>query len=178
MATDIIVGVNAYVDVDTAEAYIEGNFGSSADWLALSFDEKSQTLISASRLIDQQYAPFVSMATSPTQKLAFPRKTFYYTDPILGYDIRVESDEIPPLLEIAVSDLAVHLASNKETLFGGESTIEWSSLTLDSLSISRSPGSGPIGSKRVSLFPYSVAKLMESLTVPTVLNRNHWWRTN
>jgi hypothetical protein len=174
----LVVGTNSYVDLVTAEEFIP-KFFDTTSWSSLTDEEKENTLINASQVIDIRFSPFVSYAISETQSMAFPRKAFSYMDPRLGLYIQVEDDVYPLILQKAVMMLATHFAEYKQTLFGSESNVEWSNLVLEGVgSVSRNPGQGPIGSKSISLIPNDVATLIRPLTLYGDAGTTRWWRSN
>lgn len=173
----LVLGTNSYVDLATAEEFIP-KFFDTTSWSSLTDEAKETTLMNASQLIDIRFAPFLSFAASETQDMAFPRKAFSYMDPRLGLYVQVAEGDYPIMLQKAVMVLANHFAENQQTLFGGEATVEWSNISLDGLSISRSPGTGPIGSKTVPLIPNDVLYLIRPLTLYGDAGVNRWWRAN
>ncbi len=99
IATAGAADANAYLDVDGANAYQDSHlYGSS--WFDASENDKTVSLIWATRLLDQHFVWLGSVATS-TQSLSWPRAATFDRDGRLQ-----ANDEIPVVIENATAELA------------------------------------------------------------------------
>jgi hypothetical protein len=160
---------NSYVS-DVSE-FLDG----IADWDAASADEQDQSLVDATRSLDNRY--WIGSAVLVTQPLAWPRTGVSFWDPTLGLMVEVADDEIPRRLQIGTAQLALHLLRNPSVLADPYAT-RYDSITVGPISLS----SGDYDSRppAVPLVPHSVNKLVSPL-----VNSNSatggafaWWRSN
>jgi len=157
----LVKGTNSYSTVSEADLYFEDRLDAAA-WTSAGNDLKGQALITATRMLDNMR--WVGVASSETQKLAFPR-TGEYFDPRLGIDVALDEDEVPERVVNATYEIAYHLLNNDGLLdeTGSALSIEVGRIKLDRV---RKPSGTP-----------SFAK---SLVKPLLLNEGSttWWRAN
>lgn len=92
---------NSYVDVLEADTY-HSTVG-NVDWASYTTEEKEQSLMMATRAVDQLYGLYyLSVIKNQTQTLLFPRHTFYDR-----YGRLVSAGVIPTALKDAVSEIAL-----------------------------------------------------------------------
>lgn len=96
---------SVYANVATADAYMNASTQDQFDtWSALTTDEKSRGLVSATRLIDRQR--WLGEKTDPLQELAFPRTGLTDCD-----GTEIDPDTVPQQVVDASILLALDLAS-------------------------------------------------------------------
>lgn len=127
---DAIAGsatANSYLDLGTADQLIDQRPDRNASWLALSDDQKSALLISATDLIDV-YAPYKGNITNDDQRLAFPRTGLQGLN-----GNKVDDSAIPYPVQLACSELAWTLTTTD--LFAEAGTEGFSELKVSSLQL-------------------------------------------
>lgn len=97
----LVVGTNAYVDADTADAYFGDRLNASA-WSGASAAQKDQALVTATLRLDQ--LTFKGVRTDSSQPLAWPRWGVKDED---GY--LLDSDTVPDRIKRATMELALTL---------------------------------------------------------------------
>lgn len=120
---------NSYISVEAASAYHAANFHTAAAWAALTADQKAQAVITASRMLDQQFT-WNGKRTVAAQAMQWPRS--YVPNPVAGQpeeDDYIEEDEVPPEIINACAQLAYEVTqANREAAPAGEGL---SSFTLE-----------------------------------------------
>jgi hypothetical protein len=105
----VTIGANTYEvysDVAAATVYIAAIFGpQSAAWLALSADSQAQTLVSATRYLDEQPWDGTRNGTGGTT-LQWPR------DNVTVDGTAVDATTVPPEFPKALAELAVLIAAD------------------------------------------------------------------
>jgi len=100
-------GINAYITVAEASAYIDDKLDAAA-WSDATLAEQAQAVITATRLLDD--LRWIGTAIIDSQLLAFPRDGSYF-EPRLGKIIYLPV-YVPPRIEQACAELAYHLLNN------------------------------------------------------------------
>lgn len=154
-------GVNSYITVDEADAYLQDRVDVAA-WFTADNTARAQALITATSMLDT--LPWVGYAVSEAQSLAFPRRGSYF-DPRIGYSVNLNEADIPKRILNAVAELAYHLILNDGLL---DSSGGIKSLTV-----------GPIQLNDISPVP-SIPSFVKRLIKPLQVNSggNPWWRAN
>jgi hypothetical protein len=174
----LVLNENSYVDLVTAEEFIP-KFFETTSWSSLTDGEKENTLIHASRVVDLRFSPFLSSAITPTQSMAFPRKSFNYWDPVLNIYVSVPEGVVPPRVQKCVMYLANHFAEYRSTLFAGEDHLDWATVSIDSLSISKVTREGvDVKGTSTAMIPYEARLIIEPLTLYGNTTKALWWRAN
>ena len=106
---------NSYCTLAFADTYHEDSLYGSA-WVDVDDDQKTRALLSATRLLDEQFT-FVGVATTRTQALKWPRFGVYDqggdTFGVIGINgYLVSSNEIPLRLQQATAELAKWLLAS------------------------------------------------------------------
>ena len=118
---------NAYTSLATAEIYISENIHISDTWASLSTQNRINSIIYATSLLDAEIDWIGDRATE-TQALRWPRTSVYDTD---GY--AVDDSIIPTFLQKATSFFAYFLSQNNRT--SENSTRGFKSLKAGSLAM-------------------------------------------
>lgn len=129
------VDANAYASVAEADAFHETNVHTDETWAALTADEKAQALITATRILDQQwqwagYKKTVQQALQwPRVRVPDPDSAGTVVPPSYGYPVYLPDDEVPAPIKRATMDFAGFIVqTNPETPAQGEGL---NSFTLD-----------------------------------------------
>jgi len=167
----LVLNTNSYVTIADADAYFETRID-SAEWEGSNDEVKEQALVTATQLIDDR--PWIGVAVSSSQALAWPRKDAKYYDPRMGQDISVASDETPPQVKIAVYEQALHLLQNEDLIAQKTQTFE--SISVGSISLSDSNNDVT----RTSITPAIVIKPLRPLIKRGSSGGvgSSWWRSN
>jgi hypothetical protein len=157
----LVKGTNSYVTVAEADAYFEDRLDIAA-WSSASSVQKSQALVTATRMLDE--LEWTGVAVSESQPLAFPRSGAYY-DPKLGMDVNFNESTPPTRIVQATYELAYHLLNNDGLL---DDTGSVKNLTVGSISLEL-----VIGANKM---PNTIRKLIKPLQGSN--GSNFWWRAN
>lgn len=106
----LVKGVNVYVDnaLVAADAYFAEHI-SSADWKAATDPEKSNCLVTGTRILDS--LAWIGYAADSAQLLAFPRVGEYF-DTRLGMLVDLSTEPYPTRIVHASFEMAIHLRLN------------------------------------------------------------------
>lgn len=160
MATLTLSAENCYVTLEEAENYFIGRLDSN-QWDDTTMEEKKQSLVTATRLLD--FESYSGVAVDVSQPLAFPRTGSYY-DPKIGSLIEFD-DGIPKRIKQAVYELAYHLLTNDNILDQSSSVEE---IKIDTIMIKKVRAPSKINATVYGL----IAPLLEKGS------SNIWWRAN
>lgn len=167
----LVLNTNSYVTIAEADEYFETRID-SAEWSDSSDEIKEQALVTATQLIDDR--PWIGIAVSSSQALAWPRKEAIYYDPRMGQDITIAEDEVPHQVKFAVYEQALHLLQNEDLISQKTQTFE--SISVGSISLSDSNGDVT----KTSITPSVILKPLRPL-----IKRGQygglgtaWWRAN
>jgi hypothetical protein len=156
----LVKGTNSYVTVEEAVTYFDDRLDVAA-WTSASDDQKRQSLITATAILDD--LEWTGVAVSDSQSLAFPR-TGRYFDPRVGYIVDLPITT-PKTIQRATFEVAYHLLNNDGLLddVGDVKTLEVGTITLSDL-------------RAASRIPGHVTKMIR----PLLNNRgsSSWWRAN
>lgn len=156
----LVKNVNSYVTINEANTYFEDRLDVAA-WTTASDAQKSQALITATKLLDE--LNWTGVAVSASQSLAFPRSGTYY-DPKIGMEVELTSS-IPNRILLGTYELAYHLLNNDGVLdeTGSVRDISVGGISLNSII-------------QTSKIPKTVKSLIKPLQ--TNSGANLWWRAN
>lgn len=141
MATVDIEGVDyfAYADLETADAYLNGEFGDRADaWRDAEVIDQKRALVSGTRVIDGK--GWLGTKTDPDQPGAFPRTGLFYAD-----GTPVPDDEVPVEVTNASIELAAMLNNGEEINPAAGRTTTARRLKAGSVEIENFRQFGPVG---------------------------------
>lgn len=99
----------SYVSIQFADDYIDANSFASADWLALSDENKQRLLIRASKYLDN-IVQWDGEKVDEDSGLRWPRSGVYDRDGFL-----IAEDDIPQALKEAVAEMANYLRTSDWT---------------------------------------------------------------
>lgn len=167
----LVLNTNSYVTTAEAEAYFETRIDSS-EWFDASSDVQEQALVTATQLIDNR--PWIGVAVSSSQALAWPRKEAIYYDPRMGQDITIAENAVPPQVKFAVYEQALHLLQNEDLIAQKTQTFE--SISVGSISLSDSNNDVT----KTSITPSVILKPLRPLIKRGQSGAlgSSWWRAN
>jgi hypothetical protein len=155
------LGINSYVDVETADLYFEDKLDVAA-WTLADIVMKSQALVMATSTLEG--LPWSGTLLSPDQPMCWPRKGEYY-DVGRGTMIQFPSG-IPKKIIAACCELAYHYLNN-DGIFDETGSIL--NLKIDVISLDRiTPPSKLPKYIREGLAGFTIRKG----------NSRGWWRAN
>jgi hypothetical protein len=163
----ISIGTNCYLSLADASAYFLDRLDSE-EWDTASDTTKAAALVTATRIIDNEYS-FIGQAVSSSQRLAWPRAKVSYFDPRLNMVVETATDEYPQRLKDATCEQAYHLLLNENVLESMGSNFERIKV-------------GPIeleGMNEGYVAPPKISSLATSILKPLLLESNFnrsWWR--
>lgn len=143
---------NSYATLAEANSYHETHPHASA-WAGTE-DAKNRALVTATRLLDENFRWFGWPATSNVQVLGFPRSGLYYRDGWRAIPVTV----IPQELKDATSELARHLLTSDVTAESDIDTQGITALTAGPVSLQFS-GAAKVG----SIVPPQVVRMVRHL---------------
>jgi hypothetical protein len=100
-----VTGANTFVTLAEAETFFEGEFD-KADWVAATDANKEIALVTAARILDQQFMWRGKRTTPGTQPMQWPRTG------VQEADRHVENNEIPTPLKEAQALIALSILTN------------------------------------------------------------------
>lgn len=158
----LVVGVNSYVDVETADLYFTDRLDAAA-WTDADETLKGQALVTATSVLDDM--KWAGAMDDAEQALAWPR-TGYYFDPRAGGQQSLDGVLASARLAKACEELAYHLLNNDGLLddTGGVDTLSLGGLELK----------GVVDASEV---PDTVHRLVKPLLLNSGVNSS-WWRNN
>lgn len=135
-----LANANSYVSVAEADAFHVSNFHTATAWAALTADQKAAAVITATRILDQQWI-WNGGKASTTQALQWPRvlapdpdfqtAAVYPYNQTLSLSQYLPSNAVPPAIKRATCDFASAIAAkNFEKAPQGEGI---SSFSLDGM---------------------------------------------
>jgi hypothetical protein len=156
----VLPGQNSYCPLEEADSYFEDRLDAAA-WLEASETEKSQSLVTATSMLDDM--EWLGVMASSSQVLAFPRTGMYY-DPRAGWNETL--DPVPSRLIRAQKELAYHLLNNDGLLDDTgmvESLKIGSAINLEKITTAN-----------------GLPRVVKNLIRPMLLNQGskNWWRAN
>ncbi len=153
-------GTNSYVNVSEAEAYFADRLDVAA-WTSASADQKAQSLVTATMLLDG--LPWGGCVVSDSQALAWPRQGSYF-DPRKGYVVDMP-ETVPQTIITATFEVAYHLLNNDGLLddTGSVKNLQVGSIQLEDIQS-----------------PSSIPKHIRRQFAPLLVNGGSasWWRAN
>lgn len=158
----LTLNVNSYATIPMATLYFEDRLDVAA-WDSANDLQRAQALVTASLMLNE--IRWVGKATSPSQKLAFPREGFYY-DTMLETDVSLVGTVVPDRIIESTYELAYHLLNNDGLLDNAG--------TIANLQV------GPIKIDTIvapARFPNKVRRLFNPL-VAGGAGSHSWWRAN
>jgi hypothetical protein len=122
-----LADANSYASVAEADSFHETNVHSAAKWAVMTSDQKAMSLITATRILDQQWQ-WNGYKKSVTQALQWPRVQVPDPDaagtivpPSYGYPVYLLDNEVPAPIKRATMDFAHSLFNkNPEVSASGE----------------------------------------------------------
>jgi len=167
----LVLNTNSYVTIADADEYFETRID-SAEWEASDDLVKEQALVTATQLIDNR--PWIGIAVSSSQALAWPRKEAIYYDPRMGQDITIAEDETPSQVKLAVYEQALHLLQNEDLIAQKTQTFE--SISVGSIKLTDTNGDVT----KTSITPSVIIKPLRPLVRKgsTGGMGTSWWRAN
>lgn len=149
IATPGLSTSNSYTTIAEADAFHEKNYYAAA-WADLDSDIKMQLLITATRLLDQEY-DWLGDAVDSTQALRWPRSGVEHRDGLYYLD----STTIPTFLREATAEYArmLYLKDRQQALDDAATGIQ--SVTAGSVSVTFDK------QDRIPVIPENVALMLE-----------------
>jgi len=155
------LNVNSYVTVETADAFFLNRIDVAA-WQDASADQKAQSLITATQMLDD--LTWAGTAVSVSQPLAFPRISEYF-DPKVGSIVYLNGTKVPDRIIRATLELAYHLLNNDGLL---DATGDFKSISVGTIKIE--------GIQSASKMPLVIKNVIKPLLVNA--GASAWWRAN
>jgi hypothetical protein len=167
----LVLNTNSYVTTTEADTYFATRIDAD-EWSTANDALKEQALVTATQLIDNR--PWIGLAVSSSQALAWPRKQAIFFDPRMGQDITIAENETPKQVKIAVYEQALHLLQNEDLIAQKTQTFE--SISVGSISLSDS--NSDVG--KTSITPSIVLKPLRPLIRKGSAGGTggSWWRAN
>jgi len=109
----VVAGANSYVSVAFADAYFSPDLNFSTTWDALTNDAKENSLIWATRILDQKVR-WKGSKSDETSDLRWPRTGLVDRD-----DVTIEDNEIPLQLKELTCEVAKFLQTTDATVSQG-----------------------------------------------------------
>jgi hypothetical protein len=156
----LILNENSYVDVAGSDLHFADRVN-GASWLELDDLAKEPFLVTATRMIDDEY--WIGVVAEESQPLAFPR-VFSYFEPRLGKVIDHDGSTIPQRIIEATCELAFHLFLNPTILESASSVTEIKVGPVELIDI-----------KGVDRMPATFRGLVKPLERKVSMQ---WWRAN
>ncbi len=164
----VVKGTNCYASMEDATAYFADRIDTEA-WDTATAPDKEKALITATKLIDDNYV-FIGKVAASEQTLSWPRMGVAYPDPQRGTWEQPGPTVVPSRVTRATLEQALHLLLNEKLLDSSNQTFE--KIQIGSIKLED------------SLSDFKAAPLMSPLISniigPLLVNQgaNSWWRAN
>lgn len=155
--------VNSYVTVNEADVYFEDRLDAAA-WTSATSSQKSQALITATRMLDN--LSWKGSIEDTSQLLAFPRAGSFF-DPKYGAEFELNSVYLYRRLYPAVFELAYHLLNNDGLL---DSTGSIDEISVGSIKLTNIV--------EPNVLPKTVSDSIKPLLETGSTTARSWWRAN